>query len=87
MSQQMITDLIGYAAAFIGAGMFLPQAVTLWKTKQTKGISLLTFSLLTLVSLLWTIYGILLKAIPIILVNTIIGVLSLFIVAIKLKYK
>lgn len=87
MDQKIITDLIGYIAVVIGASMFLPQAIKVWRTKETKGISLLSFSLLTLVSLLWTIYGFLLNAIPVILVNIIVGILSLLIVFMKLKYK
>lgn len=87
MDQKILTDLLGYTAVVVGAGMFLPQAIKLWRTKETKGISLLSFSLLTLVSLLWTIYGLLLGAMPIILVNIIIFILSLFIVFMKLKYK
>ena len=84
---KIITDLIGYIAVVVGASMFLPQAIKVWRTKETKGISLLSFSLLTLVSLLWAIYGFLLNAMPVILVNTIVGILSLFIVYMKLKYK
>lgn len=87
MDQKIITDSIGYSAAVIGAGMFLPQAVNIWRTKETKSISLLSFSLLTFVSLLWAIYGFLLGAVPVILVNIIIFVLSFFIVFMKLKYK
>lgn len=87
MDQKIIIDLIGYIAVIIGTSMFAPQAIKIWKTKETKGISLLSFSLLALVSLLWAIYGFLLNAMPVILVNVIVGILSLFIVLMKLKYK
>lgn len=38
MDQKTITDLLGYIAAAIGASMFLPQAINIWRTKETKGI-------------------------------------------------
>ncbi len=87
MDQKIITDLLGYTAAAIGAGMFLPQAIKLWRTKETQGISLLSFSLLAFASFLWAIYGVLLGAMPVIVVNILIGILSLFIVYMKIKYK
>ena len=87
MENQVLANIIGYIAAIIGATMFVPQAVTIWKTKETKGISLLSFSLLGIVSLLWFVYGLLLEAIPIIMVNAIIGLLCVFIISMKLKYK
>ncbi len=87
MDQKIIADFLGYVAAIIGAAMFIPQAISIWRTKETKGISLLSFSLLIFASLLWTIYGILLSAPPIILVNSIIASISMFIVYMKLRYK
>lgn len=87
MEQKIITDIIGYIGVVIGASMFVPQAFKVWRTKETKGISLLSFSLLAFVSLLWVTYGFLLNAMPVILVNIIVGILSFFIVYMKLKYK
>ena len=87
MDQKILADLIGYLAAIIGALMFLPQAIQLWKTKNTKDISLASFALILLASLLWIIYGLLLMAPPILFVNTVIGVLCLFIIYLKLRYK
>lgn len=86
MNTVQIADAIGYIAAVIGIFTFLPQVIKCWQTKHTKDISLLTYSLLTIGAGLWTIYGLLLGAIPIILVNAVIGALSLFMVVLKLKY-
>jgi MtN3 and saliva related transmembrane protein len=87
MDTQTLANIIGYAAATIGAIMFMPQAITIWKTKQTKGVSLMSFSLLAIVSCLWFAYGILMHATPVVLVNAIIAILSVFIIFMKLKYK
>ncbi len=86
MNTAQIADMFGYTAAVIGIIMFMPQAIQCWKTKETKGISFLSFSLLALTSFFWLGYGILLKAAPVILVNSVVFVLSLFILFLKRKY-
>lgn len=78
--------MIGYTAAGIGSVMFLPQAIRSWRTKDTKGLSLSAYALFALVSLLWLIYGIMLMAGPVILVNVVLLILNSFIVALKLRY-
>ncbi|QQG41100.1 MAG: hypothetical protein HYV37_00980 [Candidatus Levyibacteriota bacterium] len=78
--------MFGYAAAGIGIVMFIPQVLQCMKTKDTKAISTFTFFLFALASLLWLIYGVLLKAYPVILVNSVLLVLSLFILFLKRKY-
>lgn len=86
MSSVEIANILGYIAAGIGIVMFLPQAIQVWKTKNTKSISLISFLLFGIASLLWTVYGIIMKAPPIIVVNLVIVVLSAFIVLMKIKY-
>lgn len=87
MNTKLLAEIIGYIAAAMGAGMFMPQVIKCWKTKQTKDISLLTFTFLAIVSLLWVVYGVLISAIPIQLVNFIILILSSVIIYLKLRYK
>jgi MtN3 and saliva related transmembrane protein len=86
MNPEQIANILGFIAAGIGIIVFLPQAWRVWKTKDTKSISLLTFLILVFSSALWTSYGIILSAAPIILVNAIIIVLGSFIVLMKLKH-
>ncbi|KKR76759.1 MAG: hypothetical protein UU21_C0004G0026 [Candidatus Levybacteria bacterium GW2011_GWA2_40_8] len=87
MDAVQIANLFGFIAAGIGIVMFVPQAVQVWKTKNTKSISLATFILLSTSSVFWLIYGILLIAKPVLLVNAVVLILSLYIAAMKLKYK
>lgn len=87
MTNAQIAELIGYAAAILGIFSFLPQAYDIWKTKNTKSISLLTFSLIVVIALLWVAYGLLLSAAPILLVNVVIFFVASYIVTMKLKYK
>jgi len=87
MDVQNLANTIGYIAAIIGSCMFMPQAYQIWKTKNTKGVSLVSYIMLVIVSVLWALYGLLLHATPVILVNTIIGFLSTYIVLMKLRHK
>lgn len=86
MDTVQIANIVGFAAAGIGVVMFLPQVIKAWKTKHTKDLSSLTYTLLATSTFLWTIYGIIMQAIPIILVNTVIFGLSIFLLILKRKY-
>ncbi|MBI1871857.1 hypothetical protein HYS10_00365 [Candidatus Collierbacteria bacterium] len=46
MSKQIITDVFGYGASMLGTIVFLPQVIQIWKSKQTRDVSLLSFSLI-----------------------------------------
>ena len=61
--------IFGYIAAFCTAISFLPPAVNTIKTKDTNGLSLLTYLFLFFGSLSWFIYGIVLSDIPLMSTN------------------
>ena len=61
--------IFGYIAAFCTAVSFLPQAVKTIKTKDTNGLSLLTYLFLFFGSLSWFVYGIVLADIPLMSTN------------------
>jgi MtN3 and saliva related transmembrane protein len=87
MDTAQMANVFGFAAAAIGIVMFFPQAFKVWQTKDTKSISLVSFIMLFISSILWLTYGLLLSAAPVILVNFVLATLSLFIVGMKLRYK
>jgi MtN3 and saliva related transmembrane protein len=87
MNTLVVADIFGYMAAGIGIVMFIPQALQVWKTKNTKSISLSTFILFDIASVLWIIYGVLRIAYPVIVVNSVLLFLTTYIVFMKLKYK
>ena len=60
----MELSIFGYIAAFCTAISFLPQAIKTIKTKDTNGLSLLTYLFLFFGSLSWFIYGIVLTDVP-----------------------
>jgi len=79
--------IIGYIAAILTTSAFIPQAVKTIKTKHTKDLSLTMYIALTLGILLWLIYGIFLKDLPIILANGITFCFTLIILILKIRHK
>jgi MtN3 and saliva related transmembrane protein len=81
-----IAFIIGMLAAILSTISFLPQVLQAFKTKHTKDISLYTFLILSVGILLWLIYGIMIREIPVILANSATLILSLAILIMKIKY-
>jgi MtN3 and saliva related transmembrane protein len=79
--------ILGFIAAICTTSSFVPQVVKILKTKSTKDISLMMYSVLATGVLLWMIYGILIKEIPIIAANAVGFVLVGTILACKIIYK
>ena len=62
--------IFGYFAAFFTAVSFLPQAIKTVKTRETAGLSLITYLFLFLGSLSWFIYGVYLTDYPLMITNS-----------------
>lgn len=82
----MLVEVVGYTASVVAIGMYVPQVVQSWRTKQMDGISSATFFLISLNSILWLSYGLLIKSIPLVFTNGVILVLTITILALKKKY-
>lgn len=78
---------IGYTAAFLGTICWIPQAVLVWKTKDTKSLSLVTNLMFLATVTLWLIYGLLIVDWPLIIANLVSTTAMVSIVAAKLKFK
>ncbi|MEN9769271.1 MAG: hypothetical protein RLZZ180_901 [Pseudomonadota bacterium] len=81
------TELIGYAAAILTTGSFVPQAWLTFRTRDVSGISLGMYSVFTGGIALWLVYGVAMGAWPIILANTITLTLAASILVMKLRYR
>jgi MtN3 and saliva related transmembrane protein len=77
-------DLIGYAAAALTTGSFLPQAILTLRTRDTRGISLAMYGAFTAGVALWLVYGIALGEWPIVVANAVTLVLAATILCTKL---
>lgn len=82
----MLTLIIGLSAAVLCTISFIPQVLRIWRTKETKDLSLFTFVVFFCGVLLWMVYGILLNQLPVILANSCTLVLIAVIIALKLRY-
>lgn len=82
-----IFTIVGLAAATCTTFSFLPQAVKVIRTKQTKDLSLVMYSVFTLGVFLWLVYGILVKDAPLIIANVITFILAATILIMKIRYK
>jgi len=78
--------LVGSVAAVCTTGAFVPQVVKVWRLKSAGQISLTTFLLFALGTLVWLVYGVLINSIPVIAANGVTLVLALTIVSLKLNY-
>lgn len=80
-----MTNLIGMLAGGLTTIAFIPQVAITWKTGSARDISLFTYLLFSSGLLLWLLYGIQLHALPIILSNGITLLLSISILALKIR--
>ncbi len=78
--------LIGLAAGTCTTLSFLPQLIKTIRIKETKDLSLSMYIILATGMLLWTIYGILISAFPVVLANALSLVCALIILGLKLRY-
>lgn len=78
---------VGLIAAVLTTSSFLPQAIKTIRTKNTKDISLAMYVIFSSGVLLWLIYGILIKDVPVVAANAVTLVFALIILIYKLKYK
>ena len=79
-------DLIGYLAACLTTLSFVPQAWLTFRSRDVSGISLGMYSAFTLGIALWLLYGLALRAWPVVLANAITLVLALAILVMKLRF-
>ena len=82
----ILTESIGFVAALLTTGSFVPQAWHTFETKDVNGISLAMYGAFTLGITLWLVYGLLLRAWPIVVANIITLALAVAILWMKLTY-
>ncbi|MGF1481469.1 MAG: SemiSWEET transporter [Cyanophyceae cyanobacterium] len=79
--------VLGLLAGSLTTMAFLPQVIQTWTTKSTKDISLGMFLTFCTGVLLWLIYGIAIRDLPVIAANAVTLILASTILGFKLKYK
>ncbi len=81
------TQLLGLMAGSFTTIAFLPQVIKTWKSRSAKDLSLGMFSLFCLGVLLWLIYGIQVKDLPVIIANMVTLLLASSLLFFKLRFK
>lgn len=79
-------DLLGFAAGILTTIAFLPQVWHSWSTRDLSGISLRMYSLFSLGTLLWLIYGIKVGSWPISIANGFTLLLAIIVLALKISH-
>ncbi|MDJ0554167.1 MAG: SemiSWEET transporter [Microcoleaceae cyanobacterium MO_207.B10] len=82
-----LVTVLGLLAGSLTTISFLPQVIKTWRTRSTKDISLEMFAIFCSGVLIWIIYGILVKDIPVIFTNVATLTLASPILFFKIKYK
>ena len=81
------TECVGMAAALLTTGSFVPQAIRVLRTRDTRAISLAMYTMFTSGSLLWFIYGICIKSTSVVAANAITFLLALTILILKSRQR
>ena len=77
---------IGFAAALLTITSFLPQVIRAWRTRQTKDLSIVTLGLILAGAIAWTVYGVLVEDLPVIVTNIAVTVSLLLLVIAKMRF-
>jgi len=78
--------VIGFIAGTLTTASFFPQVLKTIKTKETKDLSLAMYIVLATGIFMWTVYGILIGSVPVIIANAISFILAAIILILKVKY-
>jgi MtN3 and saliva related transmembrane protein len=84
LASMIFTDIVGYSAAICTTLAFLPQAIQIFRTKNTDSLSLIMYIVFTVGVLLWLCYGVLIQNKVVIFANTVTLIFALFILVTKI---
>jgi MtN3 and saliva related transmembrane protein len=79
--------LVGFLSAICTTAAFVPQVIRVWRLKRAEEISSATFLALSIGSVGWLTYGLLISSYPVIIANGVTFLLVLTILLLKLKWE
>ncbi len=82
----MLTTSLGFIAAVLTTSSFLPQAIKTIRTKDTSGISLFMYTLFSVGTLFWLLYGVFSHNTPVTIANAVTLVFAIIVLINKLRY-
>ncbi len=79
--------IIGFIAAFFTTFSMMPQAIRILRLKEARDISLWMPIMILIGSVLWLIYGIMIKQIPVIVANSVAILISFLTLIAAIRYR
>ena len=83
----LVANIVGTAAALCSITSFAPQIIKIWKERDASNVSLKTYSLTVTCFVLWTVYGVMTTAWPIIVANACALVMAAAVLAMKWRFR
>ena len=80
-------EILGYLGALFITVSFIPQVIQSYKTKSVQDVSFGLILTTIIGTIFWWLYGIINKVEPLILSNSILGLVVIYQLYLKLKYK
>lgn len=81
-----LVEVLGLIAGILTTLSFIPQIKKVWITKSVRDISILMYVMYCSGLLLWSIYGVLINSISIMIANSLTLVFALSILAMKMRW-
>lgn len=82
----LAANVVGTLAALCSITSFAPQIIKIWKERDASSVSLKTYSLTVTCFVLWTVYGVLTTAWPIVVANACALVMASGVLAMKWRF-
>ncbi|WP_083602410.1 SemiSWEET family sugar transporter [Hydrococcus rivularis] len=79
--------LLGLIAGILTTLAYLPQAIKTWQSKSADDISWSMLIILSVGIVLWLVYGVSIRNIPLIVANVVTFFLTSIILVLKIRYK
>ena len=83
----LLANVVGTAAALCSITSFAPQVIKIARERDASAVSLRTYVLTCTCFVLWTIYGVLTGALPIIIANALAGCMAASVLFMKWKFR
>jgi MtN3 and saliva related transmembrane protein len=78
--------LLGYIAGTLSTIAFLPQVVRSLQLRSTRGLSLSMLVIMGTAVALWSVYGLLIASLPIVIPNAVMVVLILVLIGLRIRF-
>lgn len=84
---ELAANVVGTLAALCSITSFAPQMIKIWKERDASSVPLKTYSLTVICFVLWTTYGVLTGAWPIIVANAFAMIMASGVLLMKWRFR